>query len=428
MPDEKIIASLHRYLQEEAGEEDTWTIVNWLDTAADNEEVGATIREAYNRYTPSTGSIEQAATPLARVEQNLRDYISESAKVYELEPSVDVRKLPRIRRHLPYAAAIALLIIAGSIIYYYNSPRGNADPGVAIVSPVPMQNDVAPGGNHATLTLADGKTITLDSAKNGLLATEGATSISKTEQGKIVYNAGNNELTRPLTYNTMSTPRGGLYELTLPDGTHVWLNAASSISYPTAFAQNERRVSITGEVYFEVAHNKQSPFRVEIGTPLGTKPIAPMPNAPTIEVLGTHFNINAYTEELAIKTTLLEGSVQIKNVLTSLTLKPGQQGVLTVKGGPVSNRHRLALASSPDVKQVMAWKNGLFILSNTDVPTIMRQISRWYDVDVTYEGTIPEKKLGGGLSRNLPLSEILDLLKNYGVQFRLEGKTLYVRP
>jgi ferric-dicitrate binding protein FerR (iron transport regulator) len=205
----------------------------------------------------------------------------------------------------------------------------------------------------------------------------------------------------------MTTPRGGEYQLTLPDGSHVWLNAESSITYPTAFNDNERKVSITGEAYFEVAKDKTKPFKVGIG-------IA------TIEVLGTHFNVNTYKEEPTNNVTLLEGSVRIKSVHTSLVLKPGQQGQLSDRG--------LSLTANPDLEQVMAWKNGMFLMSNTDLSAIMRQVSRWYDVDVFFETNPTHEKFGGGISRNLPLSEILDLLKNAGVSFRLDGRKLYVRP
>lgn len=327
-----------------------------------------------------------------------------------------------------YAAAI--LIILSTVAYLWNTQKEKGNPSVSHTNPVPMQSDVAPGGNKATLTLADGTIINLDSSRVGEIAHQGSTNITKTDDGIIAYEIsrtredaswGERPVQRPndpvipsersearnLVFNTLSTPRGGQYQLTLPDGSKVWLNAASSITYPTAFTSTERNVTIKGEVYFEVAKNKK-PFIVNID------------DKATVEVLGTHFNVNAYAEENKIHTTLIEGSVRMKTQNKTLVLKPNQQAELT--------NQQLILTENANIRQVTAWKNGLFILSNTSVPTIMRQISRWYDVEVKYEGTIPAKKLGGGISRNLPLSEILDLLKNYGVQFRLEGKTLYVRP
>jgi ferric-dicitrate binding protein FerR (iron transport regulator) len=206
----------------------------------------------------------------------------------------------------------------------------------------------------------------------------------------------------------MSTPRGGQYQLTLADGSQVWLNAESSITYPTAFNGNDRKVSITGEAYFEVAKDKKKPFRVDIGPA-------------TIEVLGTHFNMNTYKDEQTNKTTLLEGSVRIKTVHTSLTLRPGQQG----QYNPRTNN--LSLAVHPDVEQAVAWKNGVFNFNNVKLEEAMRQIARWYDVQVVYEKTIPATTFGGKMGRDLKLSQVLKLLGEMGIQFRIEGKKLIVQ-
>jgi ferric-dicitrate binding protein FerR (iron transport regulator) len=223
----------------------------------------------------------------------------------------------------------------------------------------------------------------------------------------------------------MVTPRGGQYQLILPDGSKVWLNAASSIRYPTAFTGNERKVEITGEVYFEIeklrnVSGQKIPFKVVIApSPLGESRGA-------IEVLGTHFNINAYDDEASSKVTLLEGMVKVmkeqgaKNANDKVILNPGEQAVLTVDHSPLSIEH------SPDLEQVMSWKNGFTAFKSADIKSIMRQVARWYDVDVKFEGTISERTFTGGVSRSASLSELLRLLEVSKVHFKLNGKELIV--
>jgi transmembrane sensor len=268
------------------------------------------------------------------------------------------------------------------------------------------KNDVLPGGDKAILTLADGSTIVLDHAQNGTLTEQGATKVIKLG-GKLAYDptgAGSTEI----VYNTITTPKGGQYQIELPDGSQVWLNAASSLRFPTAFAGKERRVEISGEAYFEVAKNKNMPFVVSV-------------NGAEVQVLGTHFNIMAYKEEKAVKTTLLEGSVRFVSGNNTSLLKPGQQSQLSKEG-------QVKVISSVDVDEVMAWKNGMFYFKNADIETVMRQLSRWYDVDIEYQGEIKPKKFGGEIQRDLNLSEVLEGLKETGIHFQIEGKKLIVLP
>jgi transmembrane sensor len=358
-------------------------------------------------YVESLGNEDKLAEDLALYHPVVREERSnriwnEVARQIEFTDEAPVHHIKSRKNWIPYAAAVLLLIAAGT--YYWFTPKEK--PSVTQNNPVPVQNDVAPGGNKATLTLADGSKIVLDSAQQGTIAKESNTTIIKTAQGKIEYKSGR-EKVATLTYNTMMTPRGGQYQLTLPDGSQVWLNAESSITYPTAFTTNERKVSITGEAYFEVTHNARQPFRVETGSQI-------------IEVLGTHFNINAYKEEPTINTTLLEGSVKIelKFVHTSLILKPGQQGQLA--------ENKLTLATKPDVEQVMAWKNGAFSFENIPLATALREIARWYDVEVIYSNGIPQMTLGGGMGRDLNLSEVLKVLQGFGIKATLENRKLYI--
>jgi transmembrane sensor len=257
------------------------------------------------------------------------------------------------------------------------------------------------------LTLADGSQIMLDSAANGVLAQQGNTNIVKQQDGQLSYNSkGIPEAA--IAYNTLTTPPGGQYKLTLPDGSKVWLNAASSIKYPTAFIGNTRQVETTGEVYFEIAKDASKPFKV-------------LQNEMEVEVLGTHFNINGYIDEAVFRTTLLEGSIKITTPKGNDILKPGQQAQVQ-KTGVVK------IINDADLEETMAWKDGNFYFENSDIYTVMRQIARWYDVDVTYKGTVSKHFLGT-ISRNVNLSQVLSMLQQTGeVKFKIEGRKVIVMP
>lgn len=268
------------------------------------------------------------------------------------------------------------------------------------------KTSINPGGNHALLTLANGATIILDDAANGSLTTQGNTKVVKLDSGRLVYVNNHSSNTNSVIFNTISTPRGGQYQVTLPDGTQVWLNAASSLKFPTSFNGNSRQVELNGEAYFEVAKNKAMPFNV-------------MVRQTEVTVLGTHFNINAYSDEKSINTTLLEGSVEFSTGTVKKLLHPGQQSVFINASQDVFVKH-------VDVNQVIAWKNGFFEFDNTDLQTIMRQIARWYDVDVSYRTANNRGLFGGGISRRLGLPEVLHLLETNGVQFKTEGRRVTV--
>lgn len=273
---------------------------------------------------------------------------------------------------------------------------------------VSAKNDVKPGRNKAILTLADGSVIDLDNAKTGEIAAQNGIIVRKTANGKLEYIVKDvANANQAISTNLISTPRGGQYEVTLPDGTKVWLNAASSLKYPSSFAKNERKVELQGEAYFEVAKDKNRPFRV------ATK-------QQTVEVLGTHFNISAYNDEAQVKTTLLEGAVNVSSGTNSLKLKPGQQALLNLADA------KLHLNPNVDVDKEMAWKNDLFAFDNDDLKTIMRQISRWYDLDVVYQGKITDEKYVGEIPRNSNLSEVFKILELNHVHIDAKGKVLTV--
>lgn len=304
-----------------------------------------------------------------------------------------------------YAAAV-LIILAGIGSYFL---LNNTSPPVVSVKQ-PSGNTILPGGNKAVLTLGSGRKIILDSAHNGSLTVQGNVLVSKTDSGQLAYRSTGNAAGSVTMYNTLSTPRGGQYQLILPDGTRVWLNAASSITYPTAFIGSDRRVTITGEAYFEVKKRASSPFFVKTGNL-------------EIAVLGTSFDINAYTDEPAVNTTLLEGLVRVSqgsDKAGAVIIRPGQQA-------RVNNGH-IGVTDQVDTGQVMAWKNGYFSFDEASLESIMRQIGRWYDVEIVYEGDVKDERFAGTVPRSSNVSELLNELSlTKTVQFIIEEKKIIVR-
>lgn len=302
------------------------------------------------------------------------------------------------------AAAAVLLLLAGGAYWLSSKPTPEVPVAVAPAPANRLVNDVAPGQEGAILTLSTGETIVLDNAANGALAQEGATEVIK-QNGQIVYKG--KDAAAAVVYNTMTTPRGRQYSLLLADGTRVWLNAASSITYPTAFTGKERKVDVTGEVYFEVVHNAGMPFVVQ-------------KDGVRVQVLGTHFNVNSYNEESSLNVTLLEGAVRVVSGIHRSDIRPGQQA--QVREGS------LQLVNNVNLEEVMAWKNGTFRFGGTGIETIMRQLSRWYDVEVVYNKKIDEI-FYAEIPRNTPLSDVLKALELTGeVRFAIEGKKIIVMP
>jgi len=311
-------------------------------------------------------------------------------------------KRPLTKRWQAYAAAVIILMALGITLSKYHVRQEQQ------VLAHQQQKDLLPGSNKAILTLADGSKIALDDAKRGKIASQKNVIINKNAKGELIYeNAKNEAPVETVAMNTLTTPRGGQYEVVLPDGTRVWLNAASSLKYPVAFVGNERRVELSGEAYFEVSKDAHKPFFVKTASQ-------------TIAVLGTHFNINSYADEAATKTTLLEGSVMVtgNNNQLMVKLKPGQQSVNTI--------NNIEVKADADVDEAVAWKNGKFLFRDTDLHTIMRQLSRWYDVDVEYQGNVVQKHYRGRISRNVPVSEIFQILKTSGINFTINGRKIIV--
>ncbi|MDB5112287.1 MAG: FecR family protein [Mucilaginibacter sp.] len=328
------------------------------------------------------------------------------AKIYnKLQSQMDA---PKHYLFKPYQFAIAaslLVFLSAGIIFFISPTKKQASNQLAKVKAV-----IVPGSNKAILTLADGTNINLGNSKKGILSKQGAASVNKLSNGELSYNLdAGNKSENFVSYNLISTPRGGQYQVILSDGTKVWLNAASSLKYPAVFAGKERDVELTGEAYFEVAKNKDMPFKVTV-------------NGMEVKVLGTHFNIMAYNDEKATETTLLEGSVKlIKNTKETLLI-PGQQGAL-INGQPDFNVHKV------NVDDIIAWKNGFFSFENESIQSIMREISRWYDVDIEYSGNLIKQNYGGTVSRFKDIDELLKTLELTGtIHFKTEGRRVTVMP
>ena len=321
-----------------------------------------------------------------------------------------VGKTAPMRRYWTAAAAIVLLVGGLTWVYIMRTPRP-----LVVMNDRPAVNTViAPGGNKAVLTLANGTKMILDSAKNGLLAMQGEMGVVKKDDGAISYERDESVGGRgDLLYNTVATPKGGQYVVTLPDGTRVWLNATSSIRFPTAFTGGERLVQISGEAYLEVAPDRTKPFRVAVAYASGEKQME-------VEVLGTQFNVMAYEEEGAVKTTLLEGAVRLVHGAETKVLRPGQQGEL--KDGVFQ------LMSNADTSAAVAWKNGQTLFASEDITAIMRKVSRWYDVDVEYQGQLPKRNFTGGISRKADISEILKILELNQIHFTVKGRKITLMP
>lgn len=300
------------------------------------------------------------------------------------------------------AASLLVLIITGSI-YYTKEKKEHLQ---AVNQPA-VHNNILPGSNKATLTLANGSVIVLEDEHSGTLAKQGSVQVIKLNNGQLAYKDGQGkDGGQPASFNTLSTPRGGQYQVTLPDGTVVWMNAASSLVFPTAFTGKDRTVKLKGEAYFEVAANDHQPFIVSV-------------NNMEVRVLGTHFNVMAYEEEQVVKTTLLQGMVKVASSNKEVLLKPGQQAKM---------KHSGEMNVLPvNVEEVIAWKNGIFSFNDATIEEVMQQIARWYDAEVVYPDGVPKGLFRGEIDRTADISTVLKILEVSGVKFTVEGHKILVR-
>jgi transmembrane sensor len=309
-------------------------------------------------------------------------------------------KIYRITRTRNIAAAVIGLLIIGGIVYQGSHRRDT--PPVVVTTPA-LQ--VPPGIDKAVLTLANGQQVVLDSAHSGAIGRQGNSTVTNAN-GQLAYNQETKPTGEtPVTYNSVTTGKANQYRLTLPDGSKVWLNAISSIRFPAAFTGKDRTVTITGEAYFDIANNPALPFHVRAG-------------ATDIQVLGTEFNVNAYADEPVLKTSLLSGAVKITSNNKSGLLAPGEEGSISPDRG-------LQIAPG-NVELAVAWKNGFFQFDKDPLPAVLRQIGRWYDLDIRYAGAVPDRLFKGKLQRRLSLASALHLLQAEDINFRLEGRVLTI--
>jgi len=423
MEDEKIIALMEGYGGGTLSGEDEIAFFQWYSHAS---------LEEFHRIFSQCRLQPGALTEYPEIPSAFRVQLEQAIRSHEANEQQDAdghsRPIPIFRRYrLGWAAAILLSIGVGGYLFYHS--RQSIPAEIVYNNKDSASHDVAPGTTKAVLTLADGSRVTIDSARSGQLAVQGRTTVQN-EHGAITYNGDVPSKTpnsvKALIYNTLTTNRGEQSPpLTLSDGTKVWLNALSSIRFPVVFTGGSREVEITGEVFFEIAKNPSMPFHVKCQPAVafaGTKEM-------DVEVLGTQFNINAYPGEPDIRTTLLEGRVRIvtggdgattslRDPSRNLILEPGQQA--RVQEG-VSR-----LVKDPDIDQAMAWKRGLFDFNHANLQTVLRQLARWYDIEVKFEGNVPVRSFHGKITRDLNLSQVIQLLQDVDVKFHIADKTLIV--
>lgn len=370
------------------------------DGSASDAEI-ALYNRYYNEYQSAgeSWSVEDMGDQ-AVIKQKLKQRIDKKIK--------PVAIVPLWRRYSRIAvAAVALLTLSTGLYLYVNKSflKSSADL---------VQQDIAPGGNKAILTLGDGKTINLSDARDGNLAEQAGIAITKNKDGKLTYTAGKVNENLPVSYNTIATPIGGQYQVNLPDGTKVWLNSASSLKFPTSFTKlKERKVELIGEAYFEVAHSKNLPFIVKS-------------SKQEVLVLGTHFNINSYADEGAIRTTLLKGSVLVRNLKIGKDPQLGKDYVLLKPEQQASLKEQFTV-KKVDVEAITAWKDGNFLFNDTDLKDILKQVSRWYNVSVDYNEIPKNRFFTGFISRDVNLSKVLQMLEVTGnIQFKIEDKTIKI--
>jgi ferric-dicitrate binding protein FerR (iron transport regulator) len=390
-----------KYYSKTASPEEMEELANLITMNSYREQVMQLMADAWEKYE-GEGMIISAR----RTEEMLRHILHAPLPLAVVDEAMAEEKRTGIRRipdWLRVAAAAAVLIL---LVRGYQLWTRPAAPNIKQPATQAPLADVNPGKYKASLVLADGSSIVLDSAGAGKLAQQGSTAVVN-NNGQVAYNAGKKD-TGAIMYNTIVTGKGETYAFTLADGSKVWLNSASSINFPVSFPGSERRIRITGEVYVQVAKDPSKTFMV---TARGLD----------VQALGTAFDINAYSDEENINTTLIEGAVKLTGASGHAILKPGEQAHL-------DNNGSISQPKDVDVEEIVSWKEGNFQFESADIRTILRQLARWYDVEVVYEGPVKEKKFFGIISRNSPLSNVLEMLKASDITFRIEGKKLYVTP
>lgn len=395
---------LNQYANRTASPEEEKELWSFVDAAKNDDAVKNLVLKMIQQDAPETELNRNQWEPV------LRRVIAQGKE--EEATNTPVYPLPKRRNVFIWkkmAAAAVLFLIVGTGLFYFLQDRNIYT--IVAVEKVPILKDVAPPNSvNATLTLSDGATIILDSVRNGMLAQQGDVNVMKLSDGQIVYDPISlSTQNKEISYNTLSNPRGSkVVNIVLADGTKVWLNVESTLRYPTAFIEKDRRVEITGEAYFEVAHNEAMPFHVTV-------------DGMEVEVLGTHFNVNSYKEESILRTTLLAGSIKVNNGTKGIIINPGEQAQI------FRNKNNSIPVSKPDLNEVMAWKEGRFSFSDMDLESIMREMARWYNVKVVYEDKITDRYTVN-VSREVPVSQLFKFIEmSGGVKFDIRNEIITVK-
>jgi transmembrane sensor len=392
---------LNKHLEGMLSQEDQVKLDAWLSESEEN-------RSLFNTLTDKASLLQKLNTysqvDSEAIWQKTQQRINPGGKVTPLVPAE--------RNWRKYVAAAAVIGILATGTWFYLKPADN-NPAVAEQKKSPaVQEEVVPGSSKAILTLADGKEITLDAANEGKDIKDGNIVIT-TNLGRLIYNKGeavaNGQgpiaVGSSALYHTVTTPKGGQYQIKLPDGSIVWLNAASSLRFPIAFAGSERNVLLSGEAFFEVKPMSDRPFKVAVQAPWG--------KSGEIEVLGTHFNVNAYTDDALVRTTLLEGAVKVTSGTAKSTLKPGQAATVAKNG-------KVAVIKNANTNEAVAWKNGFFSFKEASAQVVMQEVARWYNLDVEYTGKVPVKLLKGNIPRSNSIEDTIKVLEVIGIQARVD--------
>jgi transmembrane sensor len=390
--EERLLALITNYLAGDLTEEEQLELRRWVLSDPGN---GAFLSKLTNKES-------------LRIEIERWKNIEPSAGHDKWLKALGDRERGKILRITRWAAA-ACLAVGAAGFWLFRSPVGKLP---LIPAQTAIARPILPGRNTAVLTLSDGREVLLDSSRNGDLAMEGNARLVKLDSGSLSYIPSGKDKNEGVTYNTLSTPHAGVYRLILPDGSRVWLNSASSIRFPVTFGRSLRQVELYGEAYFEVKR-AGAPFKVIVQPSAGSR----IKNI--IEVLGTHFNVQAYSDESVIKTTLLQGAIRVYGSDHDAVLHPGEQALMS---------DHLQVLKQVDTAEAVSWKEGLFQFKSADIQTVMRQIARWYDVEVKYEGPMNGHKLTAVVGMNTNLSEVLEILAISGYHFRIEGRSITVLP
>ena len=404
---ERIIELVIAHLKGELSPEDRAVLVAWINEHPENR----SLVEAFLDERQLKAGIAETYEAGSRIWEDIEKRLTIQRQTPVIT-AVKKRRVAVMRRW--YGVVASIIIILGIGLYRYMSDAGKP----TTVSTDISANIQAPDVNRAVITLADGRCVFLDSAANGALAQQGNTSLVKLANGQIAYRTADGTITRDPggyreQYNTLTNPNGSrVVNMTLSDGTRVWLNAGSSLKYPVTFAGNERNVEVTGEAYFEVAHNQQQPF------------IVSRKEAMTVRVLGTKFNVNTYEDEPDLRVTLVEGSVKVNagtGNAAAAVLRPGEQAV-------IDQQRKLSTRTHVDLDEVMAWREGYFKFNNSDLRTVMRQISRWYDVEVVFEQQVPQKQFVGTIPKRLDLKTVLKIIEENNIHYEFKNNRIVIKP